>query len=33
MNLPSLVDVFSQVVIREDTEKIARDIWETIRFS
>ncbi len=33
MNLPSLVDVFSQVVIREDTEKIARDVWEAVRFS
>jgi ABC-2 type transport system ATP-binding protein len=33
MNLPSLVEVFSQLVIREDTEKIARDILEVIRFN
>jgi len=33
MNLPSLVDVFSQIAIREDTEKIARGIWEAVRFS
>ncbi len=33
MNLPSLVEVFSQLVIREDTEKIARDIMEVISFS
>jgi ABC-2 type transport system ATP-binding protein len=32
MNLPSLVEVFSQLVIREDTEKIARGIWEAVRF-
>jgi ABC-2 type transport system ATP-binding protein len=31
MDLPSLVEVFSQLVIREDTEKIARDILEVIR--
>jgi ABC-2 type transport system ATP-binding protein len=33
MNLPSLVEVFSQLVIREDTEKIARGIWEAVQFS
>jgi len=33
MNLPSLVEVFSQLVIHEDTEKIARDILEVIRFN
>ncbi len=33
MDLPSLVDVFSELVIHEDTEKIARDIIEVISFS
>jgi ABC-2 type transport system ATP-binding protein len=33
MHLGSLEDVFSQLVIREDTEKIARDIVEAMRFS
>ena len=33
MDLPSLVEVFSELVIQEDTEKIARDIVEVIRFS
>ena len=32
MDLPSLVDVFSQLVIREDTEQIARGIWDAVRF-
>lgn len=32
MNLPSLVEVFSQLVIGEDTVKMARDMMEVIRF-
>ncbi len=33
MNLPSLVEVFSQLVIREDTEMIARNILEVVKCS
>ncbi len=33
MDVPSLVEVFSQLVIHEDTEKIAREMMEVIRFS
>ena len=31
MNLPSLEDVFAQLVLQEDTQKIANDIMEVMK--
>jgi len=31
MHLPSLVEIFSQLVAQEDTEAIARDLVEVMR--
>jgi hypothetical protein len=32
MHLPSLEDIFSQLVEQEDTEAVARGVVETMRF-